>query len=153
MGPLLKTLGMFAAGAAAMYYFDPVAGRRRRALVRERGLAAGRQAGQNIAGGLRDAGERVRGSAAQARAAVAGAAVDDERLVERVRSQLGHWVDAPRRIEVEAVDGCVILSGEAAAQECAAVADRVGRIPGVRQVDNRLTVSGADDASGAAPRH
>ena len=42
MNALLKTLTLVAAGAAAMYYLDPAEGRRRRALVKDKGASAGR---------------------------------------------------------------------------------------------------------------
>lgn len=40
MNSVLRLVVTFAAGAAAMYYFDPVAGRRRRAVARDRTAAA-----------------------------------------------------------------------------------------------------------------
>ena len=43
MNGLMKAATVFAAGAAAMYFLDPVAGRRRRATTRDQTLAAGRE--------------------------------------------------------------------------------------------------------------
>lgn len=40
MNMLLRVASAFAAGATAMYFLDPVAGPRRRALVRDKGVAA-----------------------------------------------------------------------------------------------------------------
>ena len=41
MTTLFRIAAAFAAGAAAMYFMDPLVGRRRRALMRDQGVAAG----------------------------------------------------------------------------------------------------------------
>jgi hypothetical protein len=108
---LLRTLAATAVGAAAMYYFDPAAGRARRSRL-QRSLAGG--------------------AAAPPR--------DDRQLRDRIRSRLGRLVRRPRDVEVVVNDGYVSLRGEVSADERERLLGAVVEMPGVRQVDNRLAV-------------
>ncbi len=61
--------------------------------------------------------------------------LSDEELVARVRAS----VDIPEGVEVTAVDGAVVLFGRVPRFAFAALLSRVARVPGVADVEDRLT--------------
>jgi len=146
MNGLMKVATVFAAGAAAMYYLDPDAGRRRRAMTRDKSLAAGRDLQDNA----RQAGRRISGRAQGAMSemdaamdsamdsAMDDAPVSDQKLEARIRSQLGHMVDRPGDIAVEVNDGHVVLSGTASEEEVASLTRELAGMDGVADVENRM---------------
>ena len=88
---LVTLIKATALGMATMYMYDPVLGRRRRALLRDKWVRI-RKAVQESAGvTLRDLKNRARGTVAEGRAALLEdrVRVDDSVLKERVRSILG----------------------------------------------------------------
>lgn len=100
-----------ALGAAGMYLFDPVRGRRRRVLVRDklvRSLAQSRRA-TGVMG--RDARHRLQGAAARTRSLIRANDVSDDVLAERVRTALGRATSHPGAIDVSSSDGTVTLRG------------------------------------------
>ena len=142
MNGLIKVATVFAAGAAAMYYLDPDAGRRRRAMTKDKSLAAGRDLQENA----RQAGRRM-SSRAQGAMSEMGSAMDsamddapvsDQKLEARIRSQLGHMVDRPGDIAVEVNDGHVVLSGTASEEEVASLTRELAGMDGVADVENRM---------------
>jgi len=145
MNSMLRLAATFAAGAAAMYYLDPVAGRRRRALARDRTTAACHDAEHYARGKLRRAADRAQGVVAETRSRVAAHPVDDSRLHERVRAKLGHLVERPAAIDVAVEDGNVVLAGEALEQELQALPAAVSRLQGVASVESRLTARPAHE--------
>ena len=151
MNALMKTLTVFAAGAAAMYYLDPAEGRRRRALVRDKGTAAR----HDVAGFVRAKGkratDRVQGAVAELEAGMDDAPVSDEVLHERIRSKLGRVVARPGDVEVEVNGGHVVISGSASAEEMDELARTVAGMPGVSDVENRM--SGAAVGEGNSATH
>lgn len=130
----------FAAGAAAMYYFDPIAGRRRRALVRDQGIAARHDLEDLAESKTKHASDRVRGTIAEARGRRSTEPVGDERLQARIRAELGHLVERPSAVKVEVRDGNVALTGRVSAEEVDALVDAVEAMHGVASVANRLVV-------------
>src|SRR5262245_6626086 len=98
-------------GMGLMYFVDPDRGRRRRALVRDR-LSYSVDAGIDaISTVKRDVAHRTDGLVTRVRRAFRRDVPDDDRLVERVRAQLGRAVSHPHAIRVEVDDGCVTLRG------------------------------------------
>jgi osmotically-inducible protein OsmY len=146
MNTVLKLAAAFAAGAAIMYFLDPETGRRRRAMVREQGIGAGQDIEDFARTRSRHAADRVRGAVARTRARVVHEPVDDDRLRERIRSNLGHLVDHPGAVNVQVHDGHVVLGGHVAQSEIDRLLDAVEAIPGVDAVDNRLVVGAAGEA-------
>ena len=142
MNALMKAATMIAAGAAAMYFLDPVAGRRRRALTRDKGVAAGRELQDSTRRAGRRAADRARGAAAEVRSTLDSARDDapvaDAQLEARIRSRLGHMVERPGDIEVQVNDGHVVLSGSASEDEMASVTRELAGINGVSDVENRM---------------
>ena len=139
MNALLKTLTVLAAGAAAMYYLDPSEGRRRRTLVKDKGASAGRNLKDSARARGRHASNRLHGAMAEMQAGMDDAPVTDDVLHERIRSRLGREVERPGDIEVEVNDGHVVLSGSATPEEMDALARAVAGMPGVNDVENRLS--------------
>jgi osmotically-inducible protein OsmY len=139
MARLFRLVAAFAAGAALMYYLDPRSGRRRRALVRDKGVAAGHDLARLARGKVKRASDRLHGAAARTRARMRREQVDDERLHERVRARLGRVVTHPRDIEVKVRDGRVVLSGHASRAEIDELVQSVAAIRGVGEIDNLLS--------------
>ena len=140
-----KNLGAFVAGAAAgallMYYLDTANGRRRRAMVRDKVVAAGHD--------VADLAERnARRMVDQARGVMATGHLDrmsrtppesDHQLHERIRARLGRLVSHPGAVHVEVSDGGrVRLEGHILQQELAALLQQLQDMPGVTALQNEL---------------
>lgn len=140
MNSILRVAVALATGAAIMYYLDPQTGRRRRALVRDKGVGAGHEVEDFARKGSRRLANRMRGALARtrARARMSESLVDDDQLHDRIRSKLGHLVDAPGMIDVRVHDGRVTLGGSASMHEIDALVGMVEAMPGVRALDNHL---------------
>lgn len=159
MNAVVRLAVAFAAGAAVMYYFDPVAGRRRRALARDQGVAAGHDVEDFARAKSKRAADRAHGVKARAGARLADAPVDDLQLHERIRSKMGRIVEHPSAITVQVSNGHVVLTGNASEEEIESLADAVASMQGVRSVDNQLSVgndtglSGTTTSPGQDARH
>jgi BON domain len=132
-------------GVLTMYIFDPVAGRRRRALARDRLRRFGKTAKEVAGVTSRDLKNRALGTVAEGRAALFEDQVDDSVLVERVRSKLGFVVRHPSSIEVQATEGVVTLSGPVLTDEVTRLIAAVVAVRGVRDVENHLDVHETSD--------
>jgi uncharacterized membrane protein len=125
-------------GAGLMFLLDPRAGRRRRALLRDKMAHAAHKTGDAAGTTARDLAHRATGVAAEARARLRHDEPSDQVLVERVRAELGRVVSHPRSIEVTAKDGQVRLAGPVLAHEVKPLTAAVTGVRGVRSVDNQL---------------
>jgi hypothetical protein len=128
-----------ALGAGAMFFFDPVRGNRRRALVRDQFIKFSHRTGDFFDKAIRDAEHRIEGTMAELSGALHHEQVSDDVLVERVRSKIGRCVSHPRAIEVSAHQGCVVLSGPVLAEEVPSLLGCVWRVRGVRGVEDQTT--------------
>lgn len=135
----------FAAGAAAMYLLDPVAGRRRRALVRDQGISAGHGLQNYVKAKARHTNDRLHGAIAKARARRRNAPVSDEVLEARIRSDLGHLVRRASAVTVVVQDGDVVLRGHARADEINRLVEHVAAMQGVGWVENQIGANGRPD--------
>ena len=151
MNALLKVATAFAAGAAAMYLLDPETGRRRRALMRERSGGAARDLQDSVRSAGRNASNRLQGRIAETKSHMAADPVDDDTLQDRIQAKIGHLVDRPSAIDVDVVDGHVVLSGEAPDDEAAALARYIAGMQGVVDVENRLSADGAEEGDPQSP--
>lgn len=153
MNSVLRLATVFAAGVAAMYYLDPQTGRRRRARVRDKSAAVGHDVKEAARSRTRRVVDHARGAAARTRAQLANEVVDDDILRDRVRSRLGHLVDAP--IDVEVRDGRVVLIGNLTARGFDELISDISAVPGVQHVESRLQTGRATDetSTGGDARH
>lgn len=127
-----------AIGAVAALALDPARGGRRRALIRDKVVRRTRVTGDALDATMQDVANRARGIAAAARGRVWREDVDDRRLLERVRSQLGRVCSHPHAIDVEVADGEVTLRGPVMAAEVRRMIDMAGSVRGVHAIINRL---------------
>jgi len=140
----LNTLVAFAAGALAMYYLDARMGARRRALARDKLLAAGHDAADFLEAKGKRAVDRAKGVVATGRLDRLSSTEpeSDLQLCERIRSRIGHLVRQPKAVEVEAEQGRVTLKGHLLTHEIDKVLAEVSAMTGVNKVDNALTGHG-----------
>ncbi len=141
-GNLLVGAGL---GAALAYMLDPDTGNRRRALLRDQLVRARRKTRDGLDATARDVANRSRGVAAATRARLRSEHVDDDTLLERVRSKLGRASSHPRAIDVHVEDGNVTLRGPILAGEVTHVLATVSNVRGVRAVTNELETHDASD--------
>jgi hyperosmotically inducible periplasmic protein len=147
-GPLALILGL-SLGAALMYFLDPDNGRRRRAFIREKSAHYAREARDRQAGLLRHAGNRARGAAASVRHRLRPEnIVEDGVLLERVRAALGHAVGDPHAVDIRVKCGTVVLKGPARQEQMDELVACVRSVHGVRDVENRLSLSTDSAQSG-----
>ena len=142
MKRLLALATGIAAGALVMYMLDPNSGRRRRALVRDKAIAAGHDVEKLARGTTRQTANHVRGVAAKVRARAHRSHPDDEQLHDHIRSQLGHALHHPARVEVNVDHGHVVLKGTADPAEMERLVTTISKMRGVHGVENRLTPEG-----------
>jgi uncharacterized membrane protein len=152
----LAWLGGLGIGALLAYLFDPVSGRRRRSLVRDRAVHVGRLSKTVAKKTIADAEHRAYGFAASLKSRMHHEPVSDDLLSERVRARLGRIVSHPKAIDVRSTDGIVILSGPVLTREAARLLRRVRRVSGVRAIDDRLdrheTAENIPALQGGTPR-
>lgn len=130
-------LSGIAIGAVAASLLDP-GGARRRARLRDKAVRATRVTGDAFETTMRDLTNRTRGFAAETRGWIEERAVDDARLLERVRARLGRVSAHPRALHVEAQGGQVTLRGPALSSEVQDLMSAAAAVRGVRSVINEL---------------
>jgi hypothetical protein len=138
----LVAAGCCAVGAAAMFMMDPAAGRRRRAMVRDKAVGAAHTVSDRVTQATRYAQSYAQGKVAKAKSAVqhrtADEVVSDEKLVARVRSEMGRVLSHPGSVEVTAINGSVTVRGPVLSSEFDALMKCVYAVPGVREVVNQV---------------
>lgn len=134
----LTVLGGLAAGAALMYWLDPLGGRARRSHTKEQVLHRARGVVHSFELASRDLAHRTRGLFAETLARLREGEVDDAVLVERVRARLGRVCSHPGAIEVSARNGRVELKGLILARERLLVLAAISRVRGVLALDDDL---------------
>ena len=132
-------------GAGLMYLYDPVMGKRRRALARDKFVRARHEIDDALDVTTRDVTNRTRGLWSEIMACFSSDGASDEVLAERVRSQLGGAVSHPSSIQVTAKQGRVTLSGPVLAHEVPPLLKRVSQVRGVTDVENRLELHDKPD--------
>lgn len=140
---LLASLG---AGVVAMYSFDPVSGRRRRAVMQGRLTHAMHRGLHAVDVIMRDMQNRAVGIEASLRSRLFKSDVpDDLVLCERVRSKLGRIVSHPHALQVETHNGRVSLSGPVFKDEAPQLLQAVGSLRGVKSITDRLELYNHDN--------
>jgi uncharacterized membrane protein len=132
-------LGGLAAGAGMMYYLDPDRGRRRRALARDKCFSLFCQSGRAMDATARNLRAEGIGLVARMRSRMRHEdQASDEKLVARVRSEMGRAVSHPHAIDVMAQHGRVVLHGPVLREEYDGLISRIARVRGVKSVDAHL---------------
>ncbi|HWK09817.1 MAG TPA: BON domain-containing protein [Vicinamibacterales bacterium] len=139
-----STLMAAGVGAGLMFFLDPIAGRRRRALARDKMTRASHKARDAYGATRRDLGNRLAGARATMGRDLPDDA-DDQTVTERVRARLGRVASHPRAISVTAQNGCVTLTGDAFSNEVRAIDSAVRSVRGVADVCNDLRAHDSDD--------
>lgn len=134
-------IGALAAGATTMFLLDPAQGRRRRAMVRDKMVRAGRVTTDATGVIARDVANRAQGMLAATRSRLRREEdLSPEKIKARARAVLGRVVSHPRAISVDSTDGTLIVSGYILEREVEPLLRALQGVPGVRQVENRLEV-------------
>lgn len=135
-------MGTLLLGAGLMYLLDPTRGRARRARIIDGCTSMTNRTGKTF----RQYGKRLRnrasGCAHDARGWLEGEdAVSAERLLQRVRSEIGHVVSHAGAIQVMTDNsGRVTLHGKVLASEADALLSTVNGVGGVSEIVNLLSV-------------
>jgi osmotically-inducible protein OsmY len=140
----LDSLVAAALGAAAMYYFDPELGRRRRALLRDQFDSRTGDMRRFLQRRVRWTSDRMQGMAAEAHRALdrAEAPASDRKVHERVRAAMGRALSTPGAIDVNVAAGEVLLTGHVLASEREALLSAVRAVEGVERVTDQLSQYG-----------
>ena len=125
-------------GTGLMFLLDPDRGRRRRALLRDKGAWAVRKTGECWETTTRDVRNRTQGIVSELKSHLSSQPIEDDVLVERVRAKLGRVVSHPGAIHVNAQNGTVIVTGPILASEVPELLACVGGLRGVNEVVNNL---------------
>jgi uncharacterized membrane protein/osmotically-inducible protein OsmY len=130
-----------ALGSGLMYLWDPISGKRRRALTRDRMTHLVKAADTLVGQTGRDFRNRYEGVVAETKRFWTAEDVrDDDVLAGRVRTALGRVISHPRAVEVSADHGWITLSGPILASEERRLLRRIRKVPGVRGIENKLEV-------------
>ncbi|HEX5480314.1 MAG TPA: BON domain-containing protein [Dehalococcoidia bacterium] len=148
---LVLTFASIGAGALLMYYIDPELGRRRRALVRDQLTHVRHVFTSDIPRRAEQRGRFFRGVARGVRHNALSPLrngheieVDDETLVDRVRSEVLRSRDIhPGEINLDAYEGTVTLRGQLQHQgQIRELIEATGDVEGVRRVRSYLHLPG-----------
>ena len=127
-------------GALAAYLFDPHQGARRRALLGDQSAHAARASARRGLKLLRHSRNQLEGLVASATSLVVpGGPTSDRKLLDRIRSRLGHAAEHTRKLEIEVRRGDVILKGEAPEGELSAIIEAIRATRGVRTVSDSIS--------------
>lgn len=129
-------------GAAIMYFLDPEGGARRRRMVSDQTLSTVRFGTREAREAAMNARNHAKGMMAETRARLTEERPDDEQLVARVRSEMGHHIERARNVEVFAEDGVVTLRGKTTEEDLPSLLAAVEHVRGVRRVENQLETHG-----------
>jgi hypothetical protein len=132
--------GGIMAGALLMFFMDARSGRRRRALVRDKTLAAGHDVVDAVGAKAKRVADRAKGVLATGRLhrVTSRPPENDPQLHERIRARLGHVVSHPRAIDVEVEQGHVRLTGHILRHELDGLLGEVRSMAGVKEVHREL---------------
>jgi hypothetical protein len=127
-------------GAALMYALDPGQGRARRARIEDQLDHAKHVGGREFSRRTHDVENRVQGYFAELLGRLRSEQVDDDTLTARVRSKLGRVTRHAHTVDVRSLEGWITLEGLLPQEERQEVLRAIGRVRGVRGVEDRLRV-------------
>ncbi|MCC7446274.1 MAG: BON domain-containing protein [Anaerolineae bacterium] len=127
-------------GAGLMYLLDPHTGSQRRATLMNNVNRLANQAGQGSGRNEGYVADKTAEGWAANKERLGVTMVSDEVLGARIRANLRKAVSHPQAINVQVIEGDVILTGDILAREVQALSDYVRSTEGVRSIDNRMNV-------------
>ena len=129
----------FSLGALAAYLFDPHQGARRRALLGDQSAHAARASARRGLKLLRHSRNQLEGLVASASSLVVPSGpTSDRKLLDRIRSRLGHAAEHTKKLEIEVRRGDVVLKGEVPESELSAIIETIRTTRGVRTVSDSI---------------
>jgi uncharacterized membrane protein len=140
MGTIRRLATTAALGAAAMYFYDPQRGKRRRALLRDKLTHLAKQSGTAYDAFAQDAANRVQGMLAELQSLTTPGDAPEAVIVARARSGLGRVNSHPGAISITAQDGTITLSGDILASEHDLTVARLASVRGVKHIVDHLKV-------------
>jgi len=133
-------------GVGGMYLFDPVNGHRRRALVRDQRVHAGRLVRRFAEQAWCDLRLRVGGGWHELQTRWEDASAPKRVLAERVRAKVGRHVHHAREVKVTVErEGQVVLRGKVAPAERQPLLAALRKVPGVKTIDDGLELAHFDE--------
>jgi gas vesicle protein len=147
--------GTLMLGAGLMYVLDPERGRGRRAWLGQKTTSILNDCGTMFRRTGRDLMNRARGTMYEARGGLqnlrgSSGDADGERLLQRVRSEIGHVVTYPTAIQLMAdANGTVTVYGRVPSSEEDRLLSCIHAVPGVREIINRVEVCSPEDFAGS----
>lgn len=140
MANIFTLLRGAAIGAVVMYYMDPDSGRSRQARVRNQVYRWQGEIDDALNTSAHDLRHRARGVMSQGLARFDDTIAPDQVLEARLRSRLGFLTRHPGGISVAVQDGQAILSGDVLETEAAGLLKGLGKVRGMRAIQNNLRV-------------
>jgi uncharacterized membrane protein len=130
-------------GAVLMYVLDPISGTRRRSIARGKLEHAEVALSHELDKARRDLVQRSRGVVARSFWSLWARAFQKtppsgDKLIARVRSELGRHVSHPRAVQVSTAAGWIILNGQVLEHEADNLLRRLAKVRGVRGIEDRL---------------
>jgi uncharacterized membrane protein len=125
-------------GAGLVFWFDPISGRRRRAITRQRLVHAVGATAHEADVAARDASHRAAGLVAAARRWLRPQRTDDTTLKARVQAQIGRATSHPGAIQVACRNGRVELAGVVLKNDMPGLLRATKHVAGVEEVVNCL---------------
>jgi hypothetical protein len=152
---IAKGLSLLGIGAAGMYFFDPKMGHRRRAMARDQVRHYRREASKRMAALSRDLTSRTKGLIHQASLLVipeflqrSPVQPSDETLKARALSRVGRVPHhEPRTFDIQAHDGCIMVTGEIDDGDYQRLYRALRKIPGVKKVERKAEIGNGQVAS------
>jgi hypothetical protein len=135
---LLGWLAGISTGAAAMYFFDPDRGARRRAIAGDKIGSSARRLSRTLANTRKDLANRGYGFLIESKHRLSPGDAPDAVIEERVRSKMGRIVSWPHGIKVHSDGGNIRLSGTVLDNELPALLRCVRSVAGVKMVESDL---------------
>jgi len=132
-------------GALAAYLLDPNAGARRRAVFGDQARSAARSSGRRGLKALRHTRNQLEGALANATAFFTPAGpASDRKLLDRIRSRLGHVAHHLEKLELDVHRGDVLIRGKLVEREIQPLLQAIASTRGVRTVTDNIERAGEE---------
>lgn len=145
MNTVSKSLLSMALAAGAVYFLDPVSGRRRRVLLRDQCSRAARSIDLKTRSARHGLSDRMHNIAESTKTQLKQP-TSDRAIGRGLGKVLRRSVSHPRALGVAVHDGHIVLRGDIYSHEHQRVLDEVRALPGVRVITDHLTLREAAES-------